>query len=257
MDEADMARVDGKVILITGGASGVGRECALLLAREGARVVIGDLDDAKGRALAAEIGNDKALFVSLDIASEAEWATAMRSTLERFGELNGLVNGAAMLPMDTIEGTSLEQWQRTFRVNADGPFLGCKHAIAAMKDGAGGSIVNIASTAAVAGHLGMCAYSASKGAVMALTRNVAAHCHHKRYRIRCNAVVPGGIKTPMTAAIWHSLDADQTDWSRNPSAAFCEPIDVAHMVLYLLSDESRFVNGAEMRLDNGLLIAVG
>jgi 3(or 17)beta-hydroxysteroid dehydrogenase len=142
------------------------------------------------------------------------------------------------------------------RINADGAFLGCKTAIAEMATG-GGSIVNLASTAAAAGFQGMCAYSASKGAVTALTRNVAAHCRSRGLHIRCNAVLPGGIKTPMTEAIWKDLDPALTDISVHPAAAFCDPIDVAYMVVYLLSDESRFVNGAEMRLDNALLIAIG
>jgi 3(or 17)beta-hydroxysteroid dehydrogenase len=142
-------------------------------------------------------------------------------------------------------------------VNAAGAFLGCRQAIAAMKANGGGSIVNISSTAALAGHPGMCAYSASKGAVTSLTRHVAAHCRARGYRIRCNAIHPAGVRTPMTSSIFDQLDDAQIDFAQNPASGVCDPEDVANMVVYLMADESRFVNGAELRLDNGLLIAVG
>ncbi|HWI10641.1 MAG TPA: SDR family oxidoreductase [Burkholderiaceae bacterium] len=252
-----MPRVQDKVVFITGGASGVGRACATLLAGEGARVVIADLDAQGGQAVAGEVGLERALFVRMDISSEEEWASAMRSALERFGRIDALVNCAAILPMESIEDATLAQWQRTLRVNADGAFLGCQQAIATMKASGGGSIVNLASTAALAGFQGMCAYAASKGAVTALTRNVAAHCRAKGYRIRCNSIHPAGIRTPMTETIFAGADPSLLDFDSNPASGVCEPVDVANMVLYLVSDESRFVNGAELRLDNALLIAIG
>jgi 3(or 17)beta-hydroxysteroid dehydrogenase len=251
-----MARVQDKVVFITGGASGVGRACASLLVSEGARVVIADLDMARGREASAELGQERSLFVHLDVASEEDWSGAMAQTLERFGRVDALVNSAAILAMPSIEDTTLAQWQRVLHVNADGAFLGCRQAVAAMK-AHGGSIVNIASTAALAGHPGMCAYAASKGAVTALTRHVAAHCRAQGYRIRCNSVHPAGVRTPMTASIFEGMDSALTEWERNPASSICDPLDVAHMVLYLVSDESRFVNGAELRLDNALLISVG
>jgi 3(or 17)beta-hydroxysteroid dehydrogenase len=252
-----MARVQNKVVFITGGASGVGRACASLLAREGAQVVIADLDVQRGQEVAGELGPDRASFVRMDISSEDEWSTAMTGALERFGRIDALVNSAAILPMESIEDTTLAQWQRTLRVNADGAFLGCKQAIAAMKGSGGGSIVNIASTAALVGHQGMCAYAASKGAVTALTRHVAAHCRAKGYRIRCNSIHPAGVRTPMTEALFAGVDPSLLDFDKNPASGVCDPSDVANMVLYLVSDESRFVNGAELRLDNALLISVG
>jgi 3(or 17)beta-hydroxysteroid dehydrogenase len=252
-----MARVQNKVVFITGGASGVGRACASLLAREGAQVVIADLDVQRGQEVAGELGPDRASFVRMDISSEDEWSTAMTGALERFGRIDALVNSAAILPMESIEDTTLAQWQRTLRVNADGAFLGCKQAIAAMKGSGGGSIVNIASTAALVGHQGMCAYAASKGAVTALTRHVAAHCRAKGYRIRCNSIHPAGVRTPMTEALFAGVDPSLLDFDKNTASGVCDPSDVANMVLYLVSDESRFVNGAELRLDNALLISVG
>lgn len=251
-----MARTQDKVVFITGAASGVGRACAVLLAREGARVVAADLDAARGQQLAAELGPEQGLFVKLDVASEEGWAQAMAQARDRFGRIDALVNSAAILAMPSIEDTTLAQWKQVLQVNADGAFLGCRQAIAAMKE-RGGSIVNIASTAALAGHPGMCAYAASKGAVTALTRHVAAHCRAQGYRIRCNSIHPAGVRTPMTASIFAGMDAAQTDWDHNPASSICDPVDVAHMVLYLVSDESRFVNGAELRLDNALLISVG
>jgi 3(or 17)beta-hydroxysteroid dehydrogenase len=256
-ETSTMPRVQDKVVFITGAASGVGRACATLLAGEGARVVIADLDAPGGQAVAADIGEEHALFVRMDISSEDEWAGAMRSALDRFGRIDALVNCAAILPLESIEETTLAQWQRTLRVNADGAFLGCKHAIASMKGSGGGSIVNIASTAALVGHQGMCAYAASKGAVTALTRHVAAHCRAKGYRIRCNSIHPAGVRTPMTEAIFAGADPAMLDFEENPASGVCDPSDVANMVLYLVSDESRFVNGAELRLDNALLISVG
>lgn len=252
-----MARVQNKVVFVTGGASGVGRACASSLVREGAHVVIADLDVQRGQAVADELGADHALFVRMDISSEQAWSSAMAGALERFGHIDALVNSAAILPMESIEDTTLAQWQRTLRVNADGAFLGCKQAIAAMKNSGGGSIVNIASTAALVGHQGMCAYAASKGAVTALTRHVAAHCRAKGYRIRCNSIHPAGVRTPMTEAIFAGVDPSLLDFDKNPASGVCDPSDVANMVLYLVSDESRFVNGAELRLDNALLISVG
>lgn len=250
-----MTRLQDKVVMITGAAGGVGRACARRLAREGARLVLADLDDAAVGELAASVG-DAALGLALDVGDEAGWARAFAAAQQRFGRVDSLVNNAAILSLESIEETTLAQWQRVMQVNAGGAFLGCRQAIASMKSG-GGAIVNLSSTAALAGHQGMCAYAASKGAVTALTRHVAAHCRARGYRIRCNAIHPAGVRTPMTASIFGSLDESQIDFEQNPASGVCDPDDVANMVLYLVSDESRFVNGAEMRLDNGLLIAVG
>lgn len=251
-----MGRVQDKVTLITGGASGVGKETARLLAAEGGSVVIADINENAGTAVAAEIG-EPALFVHLDVASDQSWHAAMEAAVQRFGRLDVLVNGAAVCLSESIEDTSLELWRKVMQINADGYFLGCKHAITQMKQSGGGSIINISSTAALVGHPGMCAYSASKGAVTAMTRNIAAHCREKGYRIRCNSIHPGGILTPMTASIVAGLDPAMLRLEENPRSGFCEARDVANMVLFLASDESRFVNGAELRMDNALVVSLG
>lgn len=246
-------RLKDKVAIITGGASGVGRDAALLLASEGARVAIADVDESGGRSVAAELG-ESGFFVRHDISSEASWEALMQTVTARFGALDGLVNNAAILTTESIEETSLVLWRKVLAVNADGCFLGCKAAIAAMKQ-RGGSIVNMSSTAALAGFAGMAAYTASKGAVTALTRNVAVHCRNEGYRIRCNSIHPGGINTPMMAAIWGRMDPGTVSFESNPRSTTCEPREISHLILFLLSDESRFITGTEMRIDNALLIA--
>ncbi|MDO8431628.1 MAG: SDR family NAD(P)-dependent oxidoreductase [Candidatus Binatus sp.] len=184
-----MDRVAGKVVIVTGAASGVGREDARLLAREGARVVLTDINEQGGREVTGEIG-ESAIFVHHDISSEDDWKLAMKATIDRFGRLDALVNNAAILMMGSIEDTSLEDWRKVHRINADGYFLGCKYAIAAMKQSGGGSIVNMSSVAALTGIPMVCAYSGAKGSVAALTRSVAVHCRLNGYRIRCNSIHP-------------------------------------------------------------------
>ncbi|WP_374980018.1 glucose 1-dehydrogenase [Pseudomonas solani] len=249
-----MKRVEGKVCIVTGAASGAGREDALLLASEGAKVVITDLNEEAGRQVAAEIGGD-ALFIRQDIASEADWQNVIKLTLEKFGRLDVLVNNAAILAVGSVEDTSLELWQKIQRINSDGYFLGCKYAIGAMKDSGGGSIVNMSSVAALGGMPAFCAYSASKGAVAALTRSVALHCKHQGYRIRCNSVHPDGINTPMTHALTGFQSVPQDELDKNPLNRMCSPRDIARLVLFLASDESRFISGSELRIDNAQTIS--
>lgn len=246
-----MGRVEGKVVLITGAASGVGKENALLLAREGARVVLSDVNIEGVQAVAAEIGNS-ALALRHDIASEDDWKKTLSATLEKFGRLDVLVNNAAILAMGTIEDTSLEAWQKIQRINADGYFLGCKYGVSAMKDH-GGTIINMASLAALSGMGHFCAYSASKGSVTALTRSVAAHCKQHGYKIRCNSIHPDGILTPMVANLMADVDPAAMIAKGDAMARMCLPQDIANLVLFLASDESRFINGAELRIDNGQL----
>ncbi|MCY1293602.1 3-beta-hydroxysteroid dehydrogenase [compost metagenome] len=165
-----------------------------------------------------------------------------------------LVNNAAILVLASIEDTSLELWQKVQRINSDGYFLGCKYAIAAMKDSGGGSIINMSSVAALGGLPLFCAYSASKGAVTALTRSIAMHCKQQGYRIRCNSVHPDGINTPMTQALAGGQPIPQEELDKNPMNRMCAPRDIANMVLFLASDESRFVSGSELRIDNAQMI---
>ncbi len=251
-------RVQNKVAIITGAASGVGKEDAILLAREGAKVVLTDLNEEAGRAVAKEIGAEQALFVKHDIASEDDWIRVIATTREVFGGVDVLVNNAAILAQATIEDTSLELWQKIQRVNSDGYFLGCKHALAAMKERPSGSIVNMSSMAGIGGVSSFCAYSASKAAVAGLTRTVAAHCRAQLYKIRCNSIHPDGIATPMVFNLHKERGANSSYVrEKDPKqlqARFAQPQDIANLVLFLASDESRFINGAEMRIDNGYLM---
>lgn len=251
-----MGRVQDKIVLLSGAASGVARETATMLAREGATVVLADIDEQAGRCAARDIGQN-ASFVRLDITNEADWHDALSNVRARFGRIDALVNSAAICRAESIEDTSLELFRTVLRVNAEGTFLGCKHAVLHMKETGGGSIVNLSSTAALVGHTGLCAYTASKGAVTALTRNVAAHCRQKGYRIRCNSIHPAGIRTAMSAAMLEGMDEETMSFDSNPQSGVCEPKDVAHMILYLVSDESRFINGAEFRVDNAYLTSIG
>ena len=248
-----MGRLHNKVAIITGAASGLGREDALLFAREGARVVITDINEDGGKAVAKEIG-DAAMFIRHDITSEAGWQEVIKETEEHFGGLDILVNNAAILAYGTIEDTSLELWQKIMRVNADSYFLGCKHGVEAMKRRGGGSIVNMSSLAGVGGMSSFCAYSASKGAVAAMTRSIAAWAKRFKLRIRCNSVHPDGIKTPMVANLHACLKPGSLPEVKDLEEVMtrmADPIDIANLVLFLASDESRFINGAEMRIDNG------
>ena len=254
-----MGRVSGKVALITGAASGVGKADALLFAREGAQVVLTDLNEEAGLAVAAEIGAEQALFVRHDISSEEDWVSAIAQAKQRFGGLDVLVNNAAILAIATIEDTTLELWQKVQRINSDGYFLGCKHGLAAMRERpSGGSIVNMSSMAGIGGQSSTAAYSASKGAVTALTRSVAAHCRSQLYPIRCNSIHPDGIMTPMVMTT-KRLGSGKPGYIREKDpkqimARMAKPEDIANLVLFLGSDESRFINGAEMRIDNGYLM---
>ena len=249
-----MQRVEGKVCIVTGAASGVGREDALLLAREGAKVVLTDLNEEAGRQVAAEIG-ENALFIRHDIASESDWQQVIKTTVQHFGRLDVLINNAAILAMASIEDTTLELWQKVQKINSDGYFLGCKYAIEAMKETGGGSIINMSSVAALGAMPLFCAYSASKGAVAAMTRSIALHCKQQGYRIRCNSVHPDGINTPMTQALAGGQPIPQELLDQDPMNRMCAPRDVANVVLFLAADESRFVNGAEIRVDNAQLIS--
>jgi len=253
-----MGRVQGKVAIVTGAAGGVGEADAILLAREGANVVITDINEEAGRAVAAKIG-DAARFVKHDIASEDDWKRVIATAEETFGGLDILVNNAAILIYGNIEDTDLATWQKINRINSEGYFLGCHHGLAAMKKRGGGSIVNMSSMAGIGGVGSFCAYSASKGAVAAMTRSIAAHCRMNLYKIRCNSIHPDGIMTPMVAGLRESMPKGKQSAVRvmdqkQMMARFAKPTDIANLVLFLASDESSFINGAEMRIDNGYLM---
>jgi 3(or 17)beta-hydroxysteroid dehydrogenase len=248
-----MGRVQDKVAIVTGAASGVGKEDAILLAKEGAKVVLTDLNEEAGRAVAASIG-EQALFLRHDISSEDDWKAVMAAAEDKFGGVDVLVNNAGILQYGTIEDTTLEQWRTVQRINSDGYFLGCKYGVLAMKKRKSGSIVNMSSIAAISGMSAFCAYSASKGAVAALTRNVAIHCRRFELKIRCNSIHPDGIKTPMVANLHSTTKPGLMPEVKDLKAAMtrmADARDIANVVLFLASDESRFMNGAELHVDNG------
>jgi 3(or 17)beta-hydroxysteroid dehydrogenase len=258
---AGVDELDGQAAIVTGGASGIGAACARALAGAGATVVIGDVQDDRGAALAHEIGS-RASFRPLDVTSEASWRALMDYTLARFGRLDVLVNNAGIAGgPGTVEDTTVETWERVHAVNLDGVFLGCKFAIAAMKrtgpakPASKGAIVNISSIAGLVGGAGPCAYTASKGAVRLLTKSVAQHCAERRYGIRCNSVHPGGIDTPIFNPLWQLVGRE---WgkamidARHPLGHMGEPDDIAQAALYLASDRSKFVTGAELVADGGI-----
>jgi 3(or 17)beta-hydroxysteroid dehydrogenase len=231
-----MARMSGKVAVVTGAASGLGEADARTLAREGASVVLTDIDEASGRRVAAEVGG---VFVRHDVRSADEWQQVMRTTLETFGGIDVLVNNAGIVFPADIETTTLEQYRLVNAVHAEGTFLGCKFAVQAMKE-RGGSIVNIASITALRASPQVLPYAAAKGAIRSLSLAVAGHCGDKGYPIRCNVILPGVMATPLVVSVVGE---------NYPGAG--RPDDVANMVLFLASDESRFVTGAEFVVDNG------
>ena len=250
-----MGRVEGKVVIVTGAASGMGRADAELLAREGARVVVADLNEADGREVAESIGSD-AMFLRLDVTDEANWAAVIATTVEKFGRLDVLVNNAGMMALGNVVETDLQSWRQVNAVNSDGVFLGCKHAIPAMAASGGGSIVNMSSVAALSGQSFVAAYSASKGAVRALTKSVAMYCKEQGNGIRCNSVHPDGVKTPMVVKVAMGKDTatDEEIEMIGKAGNMCEAADVANLVLFLASDESRFITGTEMVIDNAATI---
>lgn len=255
-----MGRVQDKVAIVTGGASGVGKADCLLLAREGAKVVVTDIDEKNGQAVARQITDEggQARFVKHDISSEADWQNVIRVAQEAFGGLDILVNNAAILAIGSIEDTTLELYQKIQRVNSDGYFLGCKYGYAAMKQRGGGSIVNMSSISGIGGSSSFVAYSASKGAVAAMTRSIAAHSRINHLNIRCNSIHPDGIKTPMVFNLQAQSGGKQPQVRQNDPkqvlARFSDPEDIAQLVLFLASDESKRIQGAELRIDNGYLM---
>jgi len=250
-----MNRVLGKVGIVTGAGGAIGRAIALLLAKEGAKVTISDIDEVKGKRVAEEIKGEggEALFVKHDVTLEAGWREVLRTTLDRFGKLDILVNNAGVMLWKNIANTSLEEWRWLMGVNLEGVFLGTKYAMEVMKTSGGGSIVNISSVAGLVGTLDTSAYHASKGGVRLFTKAAAFECSKAGYdyNIRVNSVHPGVIKTPMVEELFKDEEKMRTALSWHLVGRFGEPEDIAYGVLYLASDESRFVTGAELVIDGG------
>jgi 3(or 17)beta-hydroxysteroid dehydrogenase len=249
-----MGRVEGKIALVTGGGSGLGAADCRRLAEEGARVAVSDIDVESARIVAAEIGGG-AIALKHDVSSEEDWRTVVQEVERQLGGLNILVNNAGIVVVADPEETTLEQFRRVNAVMCEGVFLGCKYAIPLMARSGGGSIINMSSTASHLGYPPFFAYSAAKGAVRSLTKSVAIHCQQKGYGIRCNSIHPASIETPMIqSAMGRPGDEQVIPEGVLPPGSIGAPKDVANLVLYLASDESRFVTGAEILIDNGLTI---
>ncbi|HET8612946.1 MAG TPA: SDR family oxidoreductase [Sphingomonas sp.] len=247
-------RVAGKVALVTGGGSGLGKADCEALAREGASVIVTDVKLEPAQRVADAIGHG-AIAMALDVASEDQWIATIGRIRERFGRLDILVNNAGVVLSADVEGTTLEQFRFVNAVMSEGVFLGCKYAVPLMNSGDGGSIINMSSTGALLGYPIYLAYSAAKGAVRSMTKSIAVMCQEKGYRIRCNSVHPGAIETPMVQEAEGRVGRPQTiPAGVLPPGAKGSPEDVAAMVLFLASDESRFVTGAEFVIDNGVTI---
>ncbi len=251
-----MGRMTGKVALVTGAASGLGKADAVALAREGARVLITDINEAGGRELEAILNQQVAgcaHFMAQDVASEARWQEVFAVAKSKFGGLHVLVNNAGMVQIGTPEDTTLEQFRRHLSVMTESVFLACKYGIPLIKNSGGGSIINMCSTATHLGYPVFYAYSAAKGAVRSMTKAIAVHCQMNKYNIRCNSIHAGAIETPMVANASRMLGMEMSAYEQLPGG-LGKPEDVANLVVYLASDESRHVNGTEIMIDNALSI---
>ncbi|MBV1916100.1 MAG: glucose 1-dehydrogenase [Pseudomonadales bacterium] len=251
-----MARLENKVAFVSGGASGLGRAQSMTMAREGASLVVTDINEAGAQAVADEIksAGGKAIALKQDVTIEAGWEEAIATTVSEFGSLSILVNNAGIATGGNAEDGTLEDWNHLMSINLDAVFLGTKHAIRSMKQTGGGSIINISSIMGLIGAAGSAAYNASKGGVKLLTKSAALHCANSGYGIRVNSVHPGFIDTPMIQQIFDGPTGDaarQHLIGLHPIGRLGAPQDIANGVLYLASDESSFVTGSELVIDGG------
>ena len=255
-------RVADKTAIVTGAASGIGRGCALVLAREGANVVVTDIDRSGGHQVVEEIvqAGGRACFMSHDVTQEEAWVEVIAATVQQFGGLHILVNNAGIGVGGSIVEMRLEDWQRQQAINLDGVFLGIKHAIPAMCDSGYGSIINLSSVAGMKGAPGLAAYNATKGGVRLLSKGVALECTQNQWPVRVNSVHPGVIDTPIWSKVnpeyleegANSVDLDAMVETGVPMGTVGYPEDIANGVLYLASAESRYVTGTELVIDGGL-----
>ncbi|MCB0937054.1 MAG: glucose 1-dehydrogenase [Mycolicibacterium sp.] len=241
-----MGRVDDKVAIITGGAQGMGAADARLLVAEGAKVVIGDILDEKGEALAAELGA-AARYVHLDVSDEEQWQAAVDTAVKEFGKVNVLVNNAGIVQVGPLKSLDVEKWNRVLAVNLTGAMLGIKAVLGPMKEAGGGSIINVSSIEGMRGASWVHSYVASKWGLRGLTKSAALELASDN--IRVNSLHPGFIRTPMTR---HFPD----DMVSAPLGRPGRPEEVATFVVFLASDESSFSTGSEYVVDGGLITDV-
>lgn len=251
-----MGRVEGKVAIVTGGAQGLGKADCEALVREGAKVVVTDVKQAEGEATAAALNAlrpGSAIFLRQDVRDEQRWIEVVAAAVERLGGLHVLVNNAGLVRMGTPDAVTLEDFRLHNAVMSEGVFLGCKHAIPAIAKSGGGSIINVSSVASHLGYPIYFSYSAAKGAVRAMTKSLAVWCQMNKWNIRVNSIHPGATDTPMVQDNMRELGVP-LDTLRQSGPGLGSPEDVANVVVFLASDESRYINGAELLLDNALVI---
>lgn len=253
-----MGRVSGKMAFVTGGAQGLGEAAAMMLAKEGALVTVADINEAGVKAVAEKINAKypgQGFAVALDVTSEAQWKDALAYADKAMGGINVLFNNAGIGGGTTVEDTDFETFKRVQAVDVDSVFLGCKYAIPYMRAHAPGSIINTSSIAGlIAGH-NMAAYNAAKAGVWLLSKSVALHCAKRGYRIRSNSIHPTFIDTPILDGMTRGMPKEELVRKlakQVPLGIIGEPDDIAYAVVYLASDESKFMTGAELKLDGGI-----
>jgi len=248
-----MGRVSGKVILVTGGAMGMGRTHCELLAEEGGTVIVTDMNESEGQATADSINSagGKAEFLPLNVTSDTNWESVVDQVVAKHGKIDVLVNNAGILLFKAVDETTTEEWDRIFDVNVKGVFFGTKAILPAMKKAGGGSIINISSIYGIIGAPMAAAYQATKGAVRLRTKSTAVD--YAQYNIRVNSVHPGVIDTAMTKDLLHGNDEETIKALLGPTILGrpAQPKEVSYAVLHLASDESSFMNGSEMVVDGG------
>jgi NAD(P)-dependent dehydrogenase (short-subunit alcohol dehydrogenase family) len=246
-------RLSGKTALVTGGASGLGMAICQRYVAEGAAVIIADIDEKAGQALAGELGAG-ARFERLNVSLEADWADVM----VRIDKIDVLVNNAGITTLGSIEDVTLEQFRHEFEIDVVGVFLGCKAGVAKMKASGGGSIINMSSMTGVRAQADLVAYNGAKAAVTHMTKSVALHCAKQGYGIRCNSVHPGLIRTPIIDKVLEQSDDPDSVYASwievLPIGRLGKPEEIAAICAYLAADESAFATGAEFRIDGGSTI---
>ena len=247
---ATKGRVEGKVVLVTGAAHGLGKADAETLAREGARVIVADIDEGEAQRIADTL--PAAMALRLDVTCEAQWQAALARIMQAHGRLDALVNNAGIAAFETVEQSSLEVFRRVMAVSAEGTFLGCKICLPTLAASGAGSIVNTASVAAIRGNPAVFAYSAAKGAILSMTRSLIVHCQQRGYPVRANVVLPGSYDTQMVREAYRFAAPELREAAQKHEG---QPEHVADLVLFLVSDESARLNGAEIVIDNGRTVA--